>query len=106
MVFAGDGTAGLVGGKVSVENIHARGGQIGAPGGVLNDDGHGDLRIVIRGEANEDAVFGLVAAQLGGAGLGAGTDRMNRSKISRTFQAEQRRGLLRMRTARTPRKMV
>lgn len=35
-----------------------------SPGGVLNDDGHGDLRIVIRGEADEDAVFGLVAAQL------------------------------------------
>ena len=41
---------------------------------MLNDDGHGDLRIVIRGEADEDAVFGLVAAQLGGAGLGAGSD--------------------------------
>ena len=41
---------------------------------MLDDDGHGDLRVVVGGEADEQAVLRLVAAQLGGAGLGAGGD--------------------------------
>ena len=58
--------AGLVGGKVGVENVHARGGQIGAPGGVLDDDGNGDLRIVMGHQARPGRPGRLGGAPGGG----------------------------------------
>ena len=39
---------------------------------MLNNNGHHNLRVIVWGKADEHAVILLVAAQLGGAGLGAG----------------------------------
>ena len=44
------------------------------PAAPLNDNGYGDLRVLIGGKADEHTVVGGVLADLGGTGLGTGRD--------------------------------
>ena len=60
-MFADDGGADLIGGEVGVQNLHSSGGQGTAAATLFNDDGEGDLRIVI----GEDSIKSSNKAQYG-----------------------------------------
>ncbi len=69
-----NGGADLVGSEIGIEDAHGSGSQRRAGTSLFNGDGQGDLRVLIGGEADEYTVVGGAAAQLGSAGLGAGSD--------------------------------
>ena len=65
-MFADNGGADLIGGEIGVQDLHSGGGQGAAAAAFFNDDGKGNLRIVIGGKANKNAVVLGVAADSNG----------------------------------------
>ena len=55
-VLAGGGGAGAIPGEPGVDDVHGRIGQQTAAAALLHHDGDGDLRIVIGGKADKNAV--------------------------------------------------